>query len=710
MQTVPKISDAPPKVALSRQERFLEAACHASRAAWGGMFVFSHDGQFRDHVTSDLNDEAAALVRHQADWIATLWEMAQSTKKQWGSRAQALKLPGDAANHACIGIPWSAPNHGCGVVYVVRDQGHPFGPAEEAALQAITRLLVQESQQDEVHLLGKLRVLNQVAQAAAGQRDLDQLFALALLELERHIPWQVGMIWLCDQPAPEATLDPSAVSRLVLKGVSERAQRFNLARGERLDVEKSIFSTCVRESAAVYLDDGQLAAGADALAQSLARAGASAAFAVPLRAGSSLLGVLVSVCIRPGGFTNEQIQLFYLIADLLGPATAQALWLQRLLGACDELRTAQGQLVQTEKMRALGEMASGMAHDFNNALCGVLGFLELTLLEPGLPPSCRGYLESSKTCALDAAQTVRRVQEFARRQRVEGEMRPLELDDLVRQALELTRPKWESLKQLDKRIAAEIVTSAGCRVNGNASELREALTNLIFNAVDAMPHGGKLSIRTWTAGRDAYIAVQDSGVGIPDEIKRRLFEPFFTTKGERGTGMGLPVTFGIVERHQGTITVASEPGRGATFTLRLPVLNEGASANLELGTENVATGTTARILVVEDDENIRCFLSMGLTEMGYEPLMTPSAEEALEVMKTKEFDLVLTDLGLPGMNGAELARVIKIQSPGKPVVLLTGWGEQIQAENQQLEGIASILAKPVTISKLASTLASVRTA
>lgn len=698
---------APSKVALSRHERFLASACRACRANWGGVAIFLQDGLLREHLITGLSTEQATAIRLSPAWTEALRLWRADTNHQGGPLNVDGAVPDLQRGSKGLAVSWPIAGSARVVLYVIRTSGEPFGAAETATLQALSQLLAQESQQDESHLSAKLRVLNQIAQAAASLHDLQALFSLTLSELERHIPWQCEAIWLCDEAHATETSEMTPPRQVQLVSCSERALQFGLAKDMALDIEESIFLRCMDEGTATYVDAAELAAAECPLAQAFAQGGVSASFAVPLRAGQRFMGILQCLCVRSGGFTNEQIQLFYLVADLLGPAIGQALWQERLINACNELRAAQAQLVQSEKIRALGEMASGMAHDFNNALCGVLGFLDLALLEKSLPQTCREYLESSKTCALDAAQTVRRVQEFARRHRAEGELQPLNLDDLVQQTVVLTRPKWETLTQLDKPITAEVNTTSACCVHGNPSELREALTNLIFNAVDAMPHGGKLTIRTWTEGSDALLAVQDTGIGISDDARRRLFEPFFTTKGERGTGLGLSVTFGIVQRHGGHITVASSPGKGSTFTVRLPIHTEAAQE--VAGTDPLIDPSNygSQVLVVEDEESIRRFLTAGLEALGYRLQTALTAEEALDVLKSQQFDVILTDLGLPGMSGAELARTVQQRAPGTPVVLLTGWGEQLQAENRQIEGVVEILAKPVTIKKLATTLASI---
>ena len=520
----------------------------------------------------------------------------------------------------------------------------------------------------------------------------------------------------------------------------------------------------MRDGKAQYLDltrpDGENPGALSPFESQLCQRGASSSFAVPLRAGDQAVGVLHSLCTRASGFTNDQIQLLYLVADLLGPAISNCQLFRRLRAAYEELRTAQNQLIQAEKMRALGELAGGMAHDFNNSLCGVLGFLELALTDKGLDATISNYLESARTCTLDAAQTVRRVQNFARWQRHEQSVQPLDFNELVRQTLELTRHKWESLAHArGTPIAVQLDAAAKEPMLGSPAELREVLTNLVFNAVDAMPHGGQLSLRAWSTATDLYFSVRDTGVGMSDSTRRRLFEPFFTTKGERGTGLGLSVTFGIIQRYGGEITVESEPGHGSTFTVRLPLkrAREGPSEKQEVpgcGTHKTAevpsaaipwtlrnklhphpaegnptaqeessvatlvekpgtaparlsNGDSLRILVVEDEESIRHFLTKALTQLGHSPRTVADAQEGLTAFCEERFDLVITDLGLPGMSGEELARTIARKSPATPVILLTGWSSQLKDEAQSLTGVTSILGKPITISTLSSSIAAV---
>jgi signal transduction histidine kinase/ActR/RegA family two-component response regulator len=607
------------------------------------------------------------------------------------------------------------------------------GPAEEVVLRLPgpgAGRPAEGSLTEEAHLLGQLRLLNQVAQAAAGNLNVDRLLAAALRELDRHLPMNLCGVWLAeDRPGggvapPLAEDEPVLVLSALGVGQEEWARDLGLAAGLRLPLSRTPFAGCWLEGEAVYTLWGPPERMQAFWRQPPAERpgsvpGAVPCFATPLRAGEQTVGVLHSVCHRPGGFTSEQVQMLYLVADLLGPAISNCRLHGRLRATYEALRTTQQELVRTEKMRALGEMAGGMAHDFNNSLCGVLGFLELTLRDESLSAYARSHLERARTCALDAAQTVRRVQNFARVRRADLAYQPLDVNQLLRETVELTRPRWESLTRLRKGpITLALRGEATGRALGNAPELREVLTNLIFNAVDAMPAGGTLAVGSRDEGGQVLLTVADTGVGMPAEVQQRLFEPFFTTKGERGCGLGLSVAFGIISQHGGDIRVASEVGRGSTFTVRVPAaaparVGEAAASSpaepaAPLGlVAPLARPSGLRVLVVEDEDAVAQLLETVLQTLGYRPRLARSGGAAVEALAEEAPDLVLTDLGLPDMSGREVARAVAERTPGTPVVLLTGWGDQLNADGEAVPGVARILAKPVTIQKLAETLKAV---
>jgi signal transduction histidine kinase len=587
----------------------------------------------------------------------------------------------------------------------------------------------------EAHLLAQLRLLNQVAQAAAGNLNLDRLLAAALRELDRHLPMNLCGVWLAEDaprrdlagaPAdqgPPAADEPVLALAAVGVGQEERAGELGLVVGLRLPLTATPFAGCWREGQAAYTFWGRpeemqplwREARTGSGPRPSAVPGALPCFATPLRTGEQTVGVLQSVCNRPGGFTNEQVQMLYLIADLLGPAISNCRLHGRLRATYEELRATQQELVRTEKMRALGEMASGMAHDFNNSLCGVLGFLELALRDEDLGAYVRHHLDMARTCALDAAHTVRRVQDFARSRRRDLACQPLDVNQLLRETVELTRPRWASQTRLAKGpITLEVRAEATARAVGNAAELREVLTNLIFNAVDAMPQGGTLTLRSGDGTGGVFLSVGDTGVGMSAAVQERLFEPFFTTKGERGCGLGLSVAFGIVRQHGGDIRVTSEVGRGSTFTVRLPAAppGQGGPAHADAGGQPADPGPAGkppglRVLVVEDEEAICQLLGTVLETLGYRPRVVRCGQAALDALAEEVPDLVLTDLGLPDITGREVATGVAERAPGTPVVLLTGWGDQLKAEGETVPGVARVLSKPVTIQKLAEALKAV---
>ena len=611
---------------------------------------------------------------------------------------------------------------------------------------------------DEARLLAKLRLLNQVAQAAAGSLDLPHLLSVVLRELDWYFPLHACVIWLLaeddkakteerraidgdsflppfeptasakrfpvpsGQPASSHS-SPSIPLRATLeiaKTSSPRLERFSrlgLTAGFRMDLDETPFQPCLSGGEAVYADLGRPDERQTRLAEELAQRGGTSFFAVPLRSGDRAIGVLQSVSTRADGFVNEQVQMLYLVADLLGPAISNCQLFTRLKNAYEQLSCTHTRLVQAEKMRALGEMAGGMAHDFNNSLCSVLGFLDLALTDPSPSERVRGFLGHAKLSTMDAAQTVRRVQSFARWQRNELSMQLLDVNELMRQTLELTRPKWESqARARGASIRIDITGEASSWLYGSAGELREVLTNLIFNAVDAMPQGGVLSLRSWSTPTDVLLSVRDTGIGMSDSVRQRLFEPFFTTKGERGTGLGLSVAFGIIQRYGGEITVSSTPGTGSEFIVRLPLARpeqeNAKSGNLAQATPAATPASSAgpalapvqaralRILVIEDQEPIRRFLETGLKQLGHNPCLTADAKEGIAQFDKDSFDLVVTDLGLPGASGKDVAAHVQARAPHVPVILLTGWSEQLREQRQALPGVSLVLGKPITLRAL----------
>jgi len=235
-------------------------------------------------------------------------------------------------------------------------------------------------------------------------------------------------------------------------------------------------------------------------------------------------------------------------------------------------------------------------------------------------------------------------------------------------------------------------------LQGNAGDLRDTLTNIVLNAMDAMPEGGKLTIRTKQEKNQAVVSISDTGVGIPEETKHRIFDPFYTTKGTRGSGLGLSVAYGVVSRHRGEIEVDSQVNKGTTFQIKLPILKQVASSKASVTTPSHADATS--ILLVDDDRDVGEVLRLMLTEEGHEVTLVTSGKKALASFKQQEYGLVITDLGMPDISGRDIAKEINKLKPKTPIILITGWSVQLGPQEMADTGITQVISKPFSKEEL----------
>jgi len=358
-------------------------------------------------------------------------------------------------------------------------------------------------------------------------------------------------------------------------------------------------------------------------------------------------------------------------------------------------RELETQMHQSEKLTALGQMAGGIAHDFNNLLQAILGYAQLMGKSPGNADVVRRGLDVIEKAATGGAETVRRIQKFARL-RPEEAFVALDLNQVVRDTLAITRPRWEE-KKVKSGLPLQLELNLGSVpvVMGRPAELHEVVTNLVLNAIDAMPEGGTLRIRTHPEGqRFVVLTVADTGVGMTDAVRKRIFDPFFTTKGEQGTGLGLSVSYSIVKRHGGEMHVETRPAGGATFAITLPV---GVMSVPEPPHGIESSGDRkGRILLVDNDPQVMTILGEMLSDAGHHVLPVASGAEAVRVFVPGGFDLVITNIGMAGMNGWEVAERVRARDAKVPLIFVTGWGlhEEDQARCRGL-GVMELLFKPV---------------
>jgi GAF domain-containing protein/anti-sigma regulatory factor (Ser/Thr protein kinase) len=418
---------------------------------------------------------------------------------------------------------------------------------------------------------------------------------------------------------------------------------------------------------------------------------------LPLIHLNRLQGTLCVLTRTPHEFTDEEMGLLRAFADQAAIAIENARLYQAVHQSLQDLRRAQDELLRTEKLRALGQLAAGMAHDLNNMLAAVLGQVEL--LKIRMPdPMVREALGILETAAADGAGIVRRIQDFAR-QRPAARLSPCRLAQVVDEAVEITRPRWKD--EAERRgVGIRLRTALGQLpdVLGNPAEIREALTNLLINAIEAMPSGGEIVLEGAAEAEAVLLSVRDTGVGMSADVQAKIFEPFFTTKGMRGTGLGLSLVYGIMERHGGRIAVESAPGQGTVFTLRFQRAH--GEDTPQPPAPSAALPRPGRILLVDDDDMVRTTVASLLRAVGVQVAEAEGGASALAQLRGQPVDLVVTDLGMPDMTGWEVAEAVKGLYPALPVILMTGWQDQTAATPEQRRHVDAVLAKPTRLEDL----------
>ena len=429
----------------------------------------------------------------------------------------------------------------------------------------------------------------------------------------------------------------------------------------------------------------------------VARLGLRAWLSVPVRAGDRLVGVLSAVTSQPSTCSEDDVAVATTFAAQAGIAVENSRLYAELERALEGVQKSQDQLVQVERLRALGEMAAGVAHDFNNLLAIVMLRTEL-LLARNQPQEVAESLGFIRQAARDGAQTVRRIQEFTRTRSIRP-FSPVDMNKVIREVVDLARPRWKDQAQ-SCGVTYDVQVDEGRipKVAGTAEELREAFLNLLNNALDAMPAGGRFTFRTTTEGDRVVVRAEDRGCGMSEETRRRVFEPFFSTKGAQGNGLGLAVVWGIVTRHSGEIQVESTLGRGTTFVVSLPVPAELPVDAAAQGPATIPVGK--RVLVVEDNPEILHSLADLLRESGCQVVEAPDGLAGIGRLEAERVDLVLTDLAMPGASGWEVATACREKFPSTPIGLITGFGDRLEPDKIERHGVRFVVAKPFTSTEL----------
>lgn len=435
---------------------------------------------------------------------------------------------------------------------------------------------------------------------------------------------------------------------------------------------------------------------------------------VPLRIHERMVGALYLGDERARDFSADEVEAAQVLASLIALALENERLYAEVRSAFQALGSAQERMIQSEKARALGEMAGGVAHEFNNILAIILGKVQL-MLARGAEESLREALGQVEEAAWRAADIVRRLQAFAST-RLDDATAMTDLNTLVNDAVTLTRGLWkDEAETRGARIEVTTDLEETPPVAGSTAELREAVTNLVLNAIDAMPRGGQLLLSTRAREGGVELSVSDSGEGMSDEVRRRVFDPFFSTRSPLRTGLGLSVVHGIVSRHRGRIEVTSEEGRGTTVTLWLPAGPPPATAPAPPAPAAAPAERRARagdegdravsVLVLEDEEQIREMVVEALAQVGYRVDSAGDGLTGLARFQREPCDVVLTDLSLPERSGLEVARAVKRMSPETPVVLVTGWGHLLDPARLRESGVDLTLVKPFRLERVLAVVA-----
>ncbi len=611
------------------------------------------------------------------------------------------------------------------VVYALRKDGRGFPveislsplatPEGTLVISTVRDIADRVEAQEKLQLqLNRIQLLNHIARAIGTRQDLSSIFQVVLNNLEDNLSVDFGCICTYDPVDHMLTVAHAGTkSESLATALAMTAQA-------RLGVDDNGLGRCVRGQL-VYEPD--ISEARFAFPQRLAGAGLESFVAVPLQVETRVFGVLIVARRQVHGFTSGECEFLRQLGEHVALAAHHALLYATLQQAYDDLRQTQQAIMQQERLRALGQMASGMAHDINNAISPAALYAESLLEnEPNLSPRARGYLTTIQFALEDVGQTVSRMREFYRQREPQLTLAIVHLDRVVQQVIDLTRPRWSDMPQqlgiaimLHTELALELPP-----VMGVESDIREALTNLVFNAVDAMPEGGTLTLRTRTTERaerigtatpvkQVLVEVSDTGVGMDEDTRRRCLEPFFTTKGERGTGLGLAMVYGMVQRHSADIEIDSEPGKGTTVRLKFQV---AATAMPGAGHPDTQPRVRSRlrILVVDDDPLVVNSLRDTLESDGHQVVTAHAGQAGINIFRAarergEPFAVVITDLGMPHIDGRRVASAVKSASPTTPVILLTGWGRRLTEEGELPLHVDRILSKPPKLRDLREALA-----
>ena len=554
----------------------------------------------------------------------------------------------------------------------------------------------------------RLALLQEITHGIGSRHDLRSMFQIVLGTLEENLA--IDFCCVCLHETSSASIVINTVGPASLphsESLGLREQDVAAVDGE--------LARCMRGALVYEPDVRQIALP---FPQRFSANGFHSLVISPLMVESHVFGALVTARRQEHGFSSTDCEFLKQLSEHVALATHQAQLYVALQQAYDDLRQSQQTVMQQERLRALGEMASGIAHDINNAISPVSLYTELLLeKEPNLSAEARGRLQTIQRAVEDVAGTIGRMREFYRPREAAANFSKVDVNRAINQVVELTEPRWRALPE-ERGIVIELrrdLTDPVPPIDGDEVEVRDALTNLVFNAVDAMPEGGTLILRTHGVTRgdgrqEVHVEVCDTGVGMNDEARRRCLEPFFTTKGERGTGLGLASVYGMIQRHNGELEIDSAVGKGTTMRMIFPAQTANLAATTGTYIPSQLVTRRLRILLIDDDPVLIRSLQDALESDGHQVKSTSGGQAGIDAFTAAHgtanaFTVVITDLGMPRIDGRRVASAIKTLSPATPVIMLTGWGQRLLAENDIPADVNRVLSKPPRLPQLRAAFA-----
>ncbi|MBN1648935.1 MAG: response regulator [Spirochaetales bacterium] len=554
-----------------------------------------------------------------------------------------------------------------------------------------------------------LQALNSVSGEIARNNSLDSIFHISLGHLEESFEFILAGISLCPEKGSQDTLVALSPSGHSL------ARGLGLKLGDPCPLDE--ITSCFEFSGIPQTldfadsDDTRLNNNAVELIARMRKKHLESLTWIDIAHNRKQAGFLFMIFDKVHGYSEMELRFLKGMMEYLSIAIQNRRLYDDLQESYTQLKKSQHIMMEQERIKAMGQMASGIAHDINNTLVPITLYTEALLnSEIGRSEPAGRYLETIQSAVRDIEETVRRLRAFYKREKKEV-FENVDIGQIIETAIEMTRPRWKDIpnrKGIDIELKTEIMPRVE-RVSANPSEMREAIINLIFNAVDAMPGGGSITIGARPYENESgekYLAVEvtDEGKGMSEEQCRHCLEPFYTTKGDEGSGLGLAMVSGTMKRHMGKLMIDSNPEKGTTIRLLFPMILQD-DRKKPCNSDELSELPPLKILYVDDKPELHEVLQEMLGVYGHKVETFREGEDAVRAFKgarngNEPFQLVITDMGMPHMDGEEVARLIKEDSPQVPVILLSGWGEFFNDEGEYSQNIDKVLSKPPTISQM----------